>query len=62
MSATLSTQERATAILTVGILASCALIVVLFVGSVALLIGKGGAAAYQTIAATLQAAPASSSR
>lgn len=58
MSATLSTQERATAILSVGILASCALMVVLFVGSVALLLGKGGAAAYQTVTALLQTLPA----
>ena len=58
MSATLSTQERATAILTLGIVASCALIVVLFIGSVALLLGKGGAAAYQTVTGLLHPLPA----
>lgn len=50
-------QHRAGAVLALGLFAAFAFILVMAVGAIAVAIGKGGAAVYQTVAATLEAAP-----
>jgi hypothetical protein len=55
MNATLSPRERASAILSMGIFASLALVAALFVACVFLVVGKAGVAVYSTVSSTLVA-------
>lgn len=57
MSATLSSQERATVILSVGIFASFALIATILLGSALFVLGQGGSAAYESLRSYLHSAP-----